>query len=55
VKLVYIHVLGYEVDFGHGFSFGAVPKVFRKHKLVLLIQASGDDPMINNIRSHIGI
>jgi AP-2 complex subunit alpha len=54
-KLVYIHVLGYDVDFGHAEVLALVrsPKYSEKSvgytALSLLLR--GDDPMINNIVS----
>lgn len=56
-KLVYIHVLGYDVDFGHAEVLALVRsnKYSEKHvgytALSLLLR--GDDPMINNIVSTI--
>jgi AP-2 complex subunit alpha len=56
-KLVYIHVLGYEVDFGHAEVLVLVrsPKYSEKHVgyTALSLLMRGDDPMMNNIRSHI--
>jgi AP-2 complex subunit alpha len=53
---VYIHVLGYEVDFGHAEVLVLVrsPKYSESmwiHRSCLLMQ--GDDPMMVAIRSHI--
>jgi len=54
-KLVYIHVLGYDVDFGHPEVLSLVrsPKYTEKHvgytALSLLLR--GDDPLTNNIVS----
>lgn len=56
-KLVYIHVLGYDVDFGHAEVLCLVrsPKYSEKHvgytALSLLLR--GDDPMMNSILSTI--
>lgn len=56
-KLVYIHVLGYDVDFGHAEVMVLVrsPKYSEKHvgytALSLLLR--GDDPLIGSIRSTI--
>lgn len=56
-KLVYIHVLGYEVDFGHAEVLVLVrsPKYSEKHVgyTALSLLMRGDDPMMNNIRSQI--
>ena len=52
-KMVYIHVLGYDVDFGHAEVLALVksPKYSEKHvgytALSLLLR--GDDPMMNSI------
>lgn len=56
-KLVYIHVLGYDVDFGHPEVLTLVrsPKYSEKHvgytALSLLLR--GDDPMVNSVVSTI--
>lgn len=56
-KLVYIHVLGYDVDFGHAEVLVLIrsPKYSEKHvgytALSLLLR--GDDPMMGSIRSTI--
>ena len=52
-KLVYIHILGYDVDFGHAEVLALVrnPKYSEKHvgytALSLLLR--GDDPMMNSV------
>ena len=56
-KLVYIHTLGYDVDFGHAEVLVLVrsPKYSEKHVgyTALSFLLRGDDPMIGNIRTTI--
>lgn len=56
-KLVYIHVLGYDVDFGHAEVMVLVrsPKYSEKHVgyTALSLLMRGDDPLMNNVRSTI--
>ena len=56
-KLVYIHVLGYDVDFGHAEVMVLVrsPKYSEKHVgyTALSLLMRGDDPMIGSVRSTI--
>ncbi|KAL3919034.1 MAG: hypothetical protein SGILL_003958 [Bacillariaceae sp.] len=52
-KLVYIHVLGYDVDFGHAEVLALVRSTKYSEKLVgytaLSLLLRGDDPMMNSI------
>lgn len=56
-KLVYIHVLGYDVDFGHAEVMVLVrsPKYSEKHVgyTALSLLMRGDDPMMSSVRSTI--